>query len=69
MKICKPHQDFRFDLPAVGMETLRTMKDVRASCLAIEAGKTIVFERDAVIKEADRAGITIVAMLELGKKE
>jgi DUF1009 family protein len=69
VKICKPHQDFRFDLPAVGMETLRTMKDVRASCLAIEAGKTIVFERDAVIKEADRAGITIVAMLELGKKE
>jgi DUF1009 family protein len=69
VKICKPHQDLRFDLPAVGAETVRTMKEVNASCLAVEAGKTIVLERDAVIREADQAGIAIVALQEPGKKE
>jgi DUF1009 family protein len=68
VKICKPHQDLRFDLPAVGAETVRTMKEVNASCLAVEAGKTIVLERDAVIREADHAGIAIVALQEPGKK-
>jgi len=61
VKICKPQQDLRFDLPAIGIETLKTMAGVRASCLAIEAGRTIVLDREAVIAEADRAGITIVA--------
>lgn len=62
VKICKPQQDLRFDLPAVGMQTIKTMQEVNASCLAIEAGKTIILERETVIFEANRAGISIVAL-------
>ena len=62
VKVCKPQQDLRFDLPAVGPQTINTMDEVRASCLAVEAGKTIMIERETVVREADRAGITIVAL-------
>jgi len=62
VKICKPQQDLRFDLPAVGMQTIRTMQEVKASCLAIEAEKTIIFDRENVASEADRHGIAIVAV-------
>jgi UDP-2,3-diacylglucosamine hydrolase len=61
VKICKPQQDLRFDLPAVGIQTVKSMAGVRASCLAIEADRTIVLDREAVVAEADRAGISIVA--------
>jgi DUF1009 family protein len=62
VKICKPHQDLRFDLPAVGTQTIDTMHEVNAACLAVEAGKTIIFDREAVITAADRSGIAIVAI-------
>ncbi len=62
VKICKPQQDLRFDLPAVGMQTIQTMQEVKASCLAIEAGKTIIFDQKAIAAEADRSGIAIVAV-------
>lgn len=62
VKVCKPNQDLRFDLPAAGLETIKTMKEVKASCLAVEAGKTIILDREAVVKEADKAGITIVGV-------
>ncbi len=62
VKVCKPNQDLRFDLPAAGIETIRTMKEVKASCLAVEAGKTIILDREAVVKEADKAGIAIVGV-------
>ena len=62
VKTCKPQQDLRFDLPAIGSLTISTMEQVKASCLAIEAGKTIIIEREQVVQEADRAGITIVAL-------
>ena len=62
VKVCKPHQDLRFDLPAMGPQTISTMEQVKASCLAVEAGKTIMIERETVVREADRAGITIVAL-------
>jgi len=62
VKVCKPQQDLRFDLPAVGTQTIRAMADVKAACLAVEAGKTIILDREAVRSEADRAGITIVAI-------
>jgi DUF1009 family protein len=64
VKICKPHQDLRFDLPAVGVQTMRSMHEVKAACLAIEAGKTIILDREAVIAEADRTGITIIAQVQ-----
>jgi UDP-2,3-diacylglucosamine hydrolase len=62
VKVCKPHQDLRFDLPAIGTATIKTMEQVNASCLAVEAGKTIIIDQVAVVSYADRAGIAIVAM-------
>ncbi len=62
VKICKPQQDLRFDLPAVGVQTITIMQEVNASCLAIEAGKTIIFNRPEVEEKANRAGIAIIAM-------
>jgi DUF1009 family protein len=63
VKVCKPQQDLRFDLPAVGTQTIQTMKQVKAACLAIEAGKTIIIDRELVVRDADAAGIAIVALL------
>ena len=62
VKTCKPHQDLRFDLPTAGIETIRTMNEVKAACLAVEAGKTIIIDRDAMVAEADRAGIAIIGL-------
>jgi DUF1009 family protein len=62
VKVCKPQQDLRFDLPAIGTQTIRSMAEVKASCLAIEAGKTIILEREIVVHDADRADITIIAV-------
>jgi DUF1009 family protein len=62
VKVCKPQQDLRFDLPAIGTQTIRSMAEVKASCLAIEAGKTIILERETVVHDADRADITIIAV-------
>ena len=62
VKVCKPQQDPRFDLPAIGVGTVQTMSAVKATCLAVEAGKTIILDRENVVREADRAGIAIVAV-------
>jgi DUF1009 family protein len=62
VKICKPQQDLRFDLPATGLQTIITMEEVKAGCLAIEAGKTIMIQKDALITRADQADIAIVAL-------
>lgn len=56
----KPDQDLRFDLPAVGVETIRTMAEVKASALAIEKDKTLIFDRGEMVKLADKNGIVIV---------
>lgn len=61
VKICKPDQDLRFDLPAVGINTVNVMSKVNASVLAIEAGKTLVFEKEEMIRLADSNGIAIVS--------
>lgn len=60
IKICKPQQDFRFDLPAIGPQTLETMKSVKASVLVVEAGKSLVLEKERFLKEARQAGIAVV---------
>ncbi len=62
IKICKPNQDMRFDIPSVGTGTISTMKEAGAKALVIEAGKTVVFDKEEMIKEADKAGIAIVAL-------
>jgi DUF1009 family protein len=61
-KAAKPSQDMRFDVPGVGLETIRSMLEVRAAGLVIEAGKTLLIDREAVVKLADAHGISIVAM-------
>jgi DUF1009 family protein len=66
VKICKPQQDLRFDLPAAGAQTIATMKEVKAACLAVEAGKTIILDKESVIAEANKAGIAIVGVGEKG---
>jgi len=62
VKVCKPQQDLRFDLPAIGSMTINTMAQIKASCLAVEAGKTIIIDRKTVIGDAERAGIAVVAL-------
>jgi len=62
VKVCKPIQDERFDVPAIGVETIRTMSAAGARILAIEAGKAVVFNRQAMIRLADEHGIAIVAL-------
>jgi DUF1009 family protein len=61
IKVAKPNQDMRFDVPVVGMRTIETMKQARATCLALDAGRCLMFDKPAVIKAADEAGICIVA--------
>ena len=62
IKLRKPKQDLRFDLPAIGMKTIDSMKEVKASVLAVEAEYALFFDRDAVIQAADNAGIVIVGV-------
>ena len=61
VKVAKPNQDMRFDVPTVGVQTIESMKAAGARCLAIEAGKTIFLDERETIARADRYGITIVA--------
>ena len=62
VKVSKPNQDLRFDVPSVGLETLRTMSRVKAAVLALEAGKTLMFDRSQMISYADSAGICILSL-------
>ncbi len=64
VKVQKPQQDERFDLPAIGLETIESVKKVDGAVLAVEAGKSLLFDADAVIAEADRAGIVVVGVAE-----
>lgn len=61
VKVAKPDQDMRFDVPVIGVPTVETMVRARASCLSIEAGRTLLFDRESLLKRASQAGITIVA--------
>ena len=61
VKVAKPNQDMRFDVPVIGISTVETMIRAGASCLGIEAGRTLLFDREALLKRADEAGIAIVA--------
>jgi UDP-2,3-diacylglucosamine hydrolase len=60
IKVSKPNQDMRFDVPSVGRETIENMAGVNASVLAVEAGKTLLFDKNEMIESADKAGIAIV---------
>jgi DUF1009 family protein len=59
VKVSKPGQDLRFDLPTVGRNTIAVMREVDAGVLAVEAGKTLIFDREEMVALADKAGIAI----------
>jgi UDP-2,3-diacylglucosamine hydrolase len=61
VKVSKPKQDMRFDVPVVGYKTIKVMRQANATALAIDAGRTLLFERDDLIRAADEAGIAIEA--------
>ena len=60
VKVAKPGQDMRFDVPVVGLPTIEAMRAAGATCLCVEAGRTLLFDREAMVKAADVAGIAIV---------
>jgi|SRR6202171_4646525 UDP-2,3-diacylglucosamine hydrolase len=61
VKIAKPDQDMRFDVPVAGVKTIEVMRLAGATCLALDAGKCLLLDGNAIIVAADAAGITIVA--------
>ncbi len=62
IKVCKPNQDKRFDIPAVGAQTVKTMYEAGVKVLAIEAKKAVVFDKEEMVALANKYGITIIAM-------
>ena len=67
VKVAKPKQDMRFDVPIVGVKTIETMRTAGATCLALDAGKCLLLGGAEVIAAADAAGIAIVADLGQGE--
>ncbi|HEU4684684.1 MAG TPA: UDP-2,3-diacylglucosamine diphosphatase LpxI [Nitrospira sp.] len=69
VKRCKPQQDLRFDLPAIGPRTIQVMASVKASVLAVEAGRTVVLDREATVAAAKHAGIAVLGLAAQGRTE
>jgi UDP-2,3-diacylglucosamine hydrolase len=61
VKVAKPKQDMRFDVPVIGLRTIEAMEQAQATCLSMEAGRTLIFDRDTVLLRANAAGIALVA--------
>ena len=61
VKVAKPNQDMRFDVPVIGMRTIEAMRRAGASCLSVEAGRTLLFDREHLLDAANKAGLAIVA--------
>lgn len=62
VKVSKPRQDMRFDVPVVGVKTIDVMARANARLLSIDAGKTLLFERDALLTRADERGIAVIGV-------
>ena len=62
VKLAKPNQDMRFDVPVVGVPTIEAMKEAGATCLCISAGKTLMFDGQQMIATADKQKIAIIAV-------
>jgi len=60
IKVAKPNQDMRFDVPVIGVSTIQAMEVAGATALSVDAGKTLMIDGDAIIRAADDAGITII---------
>ncbi len=61
VKVAKPNQDMRFDVPVVGLPTILAMQAAGATCLCVEAGRTLLFDRAAMVLAANNAGIALLA--------
>lgn len=61
IKVAKPNQDLRFDVPVVGVETIKVAAEAKLRVIAVEAGKTLLLERDKVVEHASRAKISLIA--------
>jgi len=61
IKVAKPNQDMRFDVPVIGVETIRFAAEVKLRVIAVEAHKTLLLERDTIVDLAERERISIVA--------
>jgi hypothetical protein len=61
VKVAKPNQDMRFDVPVIGVATIQAMQQAGATCLALEAGRTLLFDPTAIVEAANLAAITIIA--------
>lgn len=64
VKVKKPNQDFRFDLPATGVQTIETLAEVNGSVLAVEAGQSLVFDKDEMIRAANTHKISVIGLVE-----
>jgi UDP-2,3-diacylglucosamine hydrolase len=64
VKVSKPRQDMRFDVPVVGLRTIEVMRGANATVLALDAGKTLLFERQRMLEAAEEAGIAVVGIQE-----
>jgi len=62
VKVSKPHQDLRFDVPAIGVDTINNMHDIAGAALAVEAGKTILLEKERMLALANDYGIAVVGV-------
>ena len=60
VKVARPKQDMRFDVPAIGPDTIRNLKDARCACLVVEAGKTMIVDKPATLALADKLGIAVL---------
>ena len=60
VKVAKPNQDMRFDVPVVGLPTIEAMKAAGAAALSLDAGKALMLDGDAFLRAADEAGIVVV---------
>ncbi len=60
VKVAKPQQDLRFDVPVVGVPTILAMAAAGATCLCVESGRTLLFDREGMVEAADRAGIAVI---------
>ena len=66
VKVAKPKQDMRFDVPVIGVRTIEVLREIGATALSVDAGKTLLVDGQAVIEAANAAGIAIVGRQVLG---
>jgi len=62
IKVTKPRQDMRFDVPVIGPDTIKLLQELKASCIAIEAKRTLIIDKPETLRLADEAGIIIIAV-------